>query len=449
MRSLILMLFTTGLLPVAVARPFVGVLLWSWISFMNPHQMAWGMASATPWAALVFCATILGCVVRREPKRFPNNSTVWLIIAFIVCISLASLAALAPPPLVEARWAEVSKSFLFLVITIALLTDRYRIHALLWIMVISLAYFGIRGGGFTLLTGGMNRVYGPPSSMIGDNNTFGVALLVTLPLMNYLRLRSAHRVVRVGLVCAMLLSLFAIIGTYSRGALLGLGAVMVLLGWRSSHRVAMLLALGVSIAAAISFMPTTWVNRMATLETYQEDGSAQAHLSSWQIATAFALARPLTGAGFMGSYTADVVDQFDPGQVPRAVHSIYLEVLGENGFPAFFVWLGISLVGIANTRRIIRQTRGVKEFEWARDLAKMAQVSIVAYLVAGAFVPFSYWDFYFTMLVAVAATRERVTEELAQLRRKRVALDPFQERLTATPVTARALHIRQWKPSDG
>jgi O-antigen ligase len=131
------------------------------------------------------------------------------------------------------------------------------------------------------------------------------------------------------------------------------------------------------------------------------------------------------------------------------VHSIYLEVLGENGFPAFFVWLSISLVGIANTRRIIRQTRGVKEFEWARDLAKMAQVSIVAYLVAGAFLPFSYWDFYFTMLVAVAATRERVTEELGQLRRKRVPFDPFQERLTATPVTARALHIRQWRPSDG
>jgi putative inorganic carbon (HCO3(-)) transporter len=255
-------------------------------------------------------------------------------------------------------------------------------------------------------------------------------------------------VVRVGLVCTMLLSLFAIIGTYSRGALLGLGAVTVLLAWRSSHRVAMLFAVGVSVAVAISFMPTTWVNRMATLETYQEDESAQAHLSSWQIATAFALARPLTGAGFMGSYTADVVDQFDPGQVPRAVHSIYLEVLGENGFPAFFVWLGISLVGIANTRRIMRQTRGMREFEWARDLAKMAQVSIVAYLVAGAFLPFSYWDFYFTMLVAVAATRERVTEELGQIRHQPVPFDPLQERLTAT-VAARALQIRQRRPADG
>ena len=61
--------------------------------------------------------------------------------------------ALAPWDDVEAKWEVVFKVFLFLLVTAALLTSRERIHALIWVMVISLAYFGIKGGGFTLIGG--------------------------------------------------------------------------------------------------------------------------------------------------------------------------------------------------------------------------------------------------------------------------------------------------------
>ena len=39
--------------------------------------------------------------------------------------------------------------------------------------------------------------------------------------------------------------------------------------------------------------------------------------------------------------------------------------------------------------------------EWAGDLGRMAQVSILAYLVAGSFLSLSYWDFYWTLLVVL------------------------------------------------
>ncbi len=44
----------------------------------------------------------------------------------------------------------VFKVFLFLLVTAALLTSKERIHALVWIMVLSLAIYGIKGGVFTL-----------------------------------------------------------------------------------------------------------------------------------------------------------------------------------------------------------------------------------------------------------------------------------------------------------
>jgi len=208
-RSIALFIELVVLLPIVLVRPFVGVLIWSWISFMNPHRLVFGgLGGDMPWAMITFCATALGCFLGREPKRFPVNALTVQICLFLVLITVTALFALAPWQNVLDKWEMVFKVFLFLLVTAALLTDRDRIHALIWVMAISLAYFGIKGGGFTLLGGGAGRVYGPPTSMLRDNNHLATALLVSLPLMNYLRVESKHAIIRWGFIGAMTLSLF-------------------------------------------------------------------------------------------------------------------------------------------------------------------------------------------------------------------------------------------------
>lgn len=297
-----------------------------------------------------------------------------------------------------------------LLLVAALLTDRWRIHALIWAMVISLGYFGVKGGAFTIITAGSYRVFGPPNTMIQDNNHLAAGLLVTLPLMNYLRLQSPHKLVRLALVLAMVLSLLAIVASYSRGALIGLVAVAVYFWITSSHLNKLVYAIGFGLGglAIASFMPESWMERMQSIQTFQQDSSAMGRLNIWQASFAMALARPLTGAGFLGPYMQDLVDRFMPGVQARAVHSIYFEVLGEHGFLAFFVWLSMTVLGFANTVRILRCAEGVAGLQWSRDLARMGQVSMIAYLVAGAFLSLCYWDFYFTLLIVLAATHAQV-----------------------------------------
>jgi putative inorganic carbon (hco3(-)) transporter len=82
LRSLALFLELLVLLPITLARPFVGVILWSWISFMNPHRLVYGgVGQIMPWAMMVFIATLMGCIVAREPKRFPINGVTVLKMA--------------------------------------------------------------------------------------------------------------------------------------------------------------------------------------------------------------------------------------------------------------------------------------------------------------------------------------------------------------------------------
>jgi probable O-glycosylation ligase (exosortase A-associated) len=432
MRSLAFFMEMLVLLPVVVIRPFVGVLLWSWISFMSPHKLLWGPASGLPWALMTVVAIVIGCMTAREPKRFALNPTTGLIMAFMVCITLTSVTAMAPYPDVFHKWSGVFKTFLVMLITASLLTSKERIHALIWVMVLSLAYFGIKGGGFTIVHGGSNRVMGPPDTMITDNNNLATALLVVTPLMNYLRMQSKHRIVRIGLAITMVLTLFSVVGSYSRGALLGLLAMSAFLWLKSKQKLAAAVIIPVVVGSVIMFMPPEWMDRMHTIDQYQSDDSAEGRLAIWNVAWQMATHRPLTGAGFMGPYDQDVVEQFVRNGNSRAVHSIWFEILGEHGFITFFVWCGITVSGVVAARRIIKSASGVPGLEWCVDLARMSQVSVVAYLVAGTFLSLCYWDFYFTMLVAVAATHQHVKEALGQTERKwqRSALSPA--RMVAT-----------------
>jgi probable O-glycosylation ligase (exosortase A-associated) len=210
----------------------------------------------------------------------------------------------------------------------------------------------------------------------------------------------------------MVLTLFSVVGSYSRGALLGLVAMSTFLWLKSKRKLVAAVVIPALVGTVVLFMPPEWYGRMATLGDAEATASGTSRMAIWNVAWEMAVHRPLTGTGFTGPYQFDIVNQFVPGAAARAVHSIWFEVLGEHGFITFFVWVGITVSGVVAARGIIKAAAGVPELEWAVDLARMSQVSVVAYAVAGSFLSLSYWDYYFTMLVAVAATRQYVRAAL-------------------------------------
>jgi len=404
MRDLALAGVLVALLALAVARPFVGVLAWSWISFMNPHQEGWGFVQTLPWAMMAFLATVFGCLVAREPRRFPTSALTILFVVFAVWITITSLAGIGPPEPRWNMWDLVIKVIAGLLLTAAMLTDRHRIDAMVWMIAISLGFYGVKGGIFTVMTGGVYIVLGPPGTMIGDRNHLAVALLVGLPLMNYLRLQARHRIVRIVLAFAMATTLIATVGSQSRGGLVALIATAGVFWLRSRGKILSGIVVAAAVAGVIAFMPDSWVERMNTIREYQQDDSAMGRINIWRAALALGLARPLLGTGFWGTHSQSIVDMVAPGVKARATHSIWLEVIADHGFPGFAIWLCILGVGIWYSVRIVRLAKSRPELRWAYDLSRMIQVSIVAYMTGGTFLSLSYWDQFWTLLVILGAT---------------------------------------------
>jgi probable O-glycosylation ligase (exosortase A-associated) len=395
MRGLVVAIIVFSALPVILARPYVGILAWSWLGYMNPHRLTWGFAYDFPFAYCVAVATFVGMLFSREPKRIPLNALTLLWFAFLVWMCITTLTAMYPDA--AARELErVVKIQVMSFVTIMLITTRERIRQLVWVIVVSLGFFGIKGGVFTLLTAGAYRVWGPPGSYVEGNNEIALALLMVLPLMEYLRRTSTHRLVRLGLLGAMVLCGLSVLGSQSRGALVGGVAVVVFLVLKSRRKLVTGIALLVLVPLLVAFMPESWVARMRTIESYQTDTSAMSRIETWRMAVHLANDKPL-GGGFE-TWTQPVFDRYAPGSTAFDAHSIYFKVLGEHGWLGLALFLAIGVLAWRSGTWIVRHAKGHEEVAWLVDFARMTQVSLAAFAAGGAFLSLSYFDLYWHLV---------------------------------------------------
>jgi probable O-glycosylation ligase (exosortase A-associated) len=412
MRDYLIMAFVFSILPYAFMRPYVGALMWVWISIMNPHRLTWGPAYGFPFAMLTAVTTMAGVFISNDRGRFPASREVTIMILMGAWFTLTTTVALMPEA-AWVKWDRVIKILIMTIVPLFLLQDRNRLRLLLLVMVGSIAFFSVKGGLFSLITGGRYRVYGPSQSFIADNNALAVAELMVLPLMLYLAKSEPRKWVKRGLYVSVPLTLVSVIFSYSRGALLGLLAmvsVLIVTGRRWGLAAAFIVLAGVGFV----FIPNQWFERMSTIGTYKQDESAMARFQSWGFAWNVATDRPLTGGGFRVFST----DQFlrygpDPFEAYDS-HSIYFEVLGEHGFVGLTLFVSLLVSSFLTLNWVERQIRGRPSIAWAKDYAVMLRLSLVSYAVGGAFLGLAYFDLYYDIVAGVVLLKILVQRELTQ-----------------------------------
>ena len=415
-------------LTITLFNPFAGVILWTWFTVQNPHEEAYSFSRGLPLNLIIAIVTILAWLSSRERKLPPGQFLVWAMVVFVGWTTFNSFFAVDPNWSWQ-FWDRTWKTFALGLLIATLATNPVRIHAIIWTIVLSLFYFGVKGGIFTINSGGHYEVLGPDNTMIADNNQLAVALLMTVPLANYLRRQSANVSVRWALAAGMLLTLVSVIGSYSRGAFLGLGALGAVGLLRSRRRIVYLVTAGVFGYAILHFMPQSFWDRMDTIQTAGDDPSFQGREVAWQVAYDYARDHFPFGAGFYGPQLDAVFHYYFPKAESHAAHSIFFQVLGEHGFIGLAIYVAILVGALLKCSRIIGLCRDRPDLEWARDLATMLQMSLFVFCVAGAALSLAYYDVFVicvSLLVplSVLCTRQPPTSPDLQPESSRVQSPP-------------------------
>ena len=300
-------------------------------------------------------------------------------------------------------------------IALTLIKTPKRFNYFIWIVVLSVGYFSFKGGIFTVLTGGNFMVWGPPHSMIGDNTALALATLMLIPLMMYLAQTVTNRWIRYGMYLCALFSLISVVGSYSRGAFVGMAAVGVVMWWQAKNKLAIGTVAMIVIVIGLAVVPQKWLNRMDTIQNYEEDGSALGRLEVWGHAIRIANDKPVVGGGFGVFDHEPTYLRLSPEMTNRRnVHSIYFEMLGTQGYPGLIIFLLLGVAGLLMTGNIIRRTRGVPGLENEHKFGQMIQLSLVGYAVAGAFLNLSTLDLYYALLAMIVMQRNLLEKKLAE-----------------------------------
>ncbi|CAB1276749.1 putative O-glycosylation ligase, exosortase A system-associated [Candidatus Nitrosacidococcus tergens] len=422
-RDLVILAVFIPLIPMSFMRAWIGILAYTWVSYMNPHRMSWNI-ERFHLALIIAIATILSIFAAKDRKSIPWTRELAIVAIFIVYFAITSAFAWYPDVSLE-YYIEFIKTLAFAFMMTMMIYGQKRIRVFILVIIGSFGFYGVKGGIFTILTAGNNTVWGPPGSFIGGNNEIGLVLIMIVPLAAMAARTEENKWVQRSLRVTAILSAIAAIGTYSRGALLGLLVVCFFLFWqyRKYIIIAALIAPIVFLGAK-KFMPQKWLERQQTMtseEGAKGDESFMQRVQAWGVAFNVAKERPFLGGGFsydVASITRNPQCWFDhaffiqewvKGNRPRPAHSIYFQVMGDHGFLALFLFI-LLLLSIYFRLGKLSKTNLPSEGQYIKNYAKGAQIAIAGFCISGTFLSLAYFDFLYG-LVAFAAILQRESDE--------------------------------------
>jgi probable O-glycosylation ligase (exosortase A-associated) len=419
MRGLVFFLAFVASLPLIFISPFNGVLIWYIFSLGNFHTMVFGPFATLNYAYIIAILTCISWAISRtERLNLPITPLVVLTLLFAFWITFTSWFALVPGDDVWIKWSTVQKILFMCLVGYALSTTRERLNQLIWVIVLTLGLWGVKGAISGILHGG-GKIHGPDQGALSDNNDFGLGLILILPLLFYHWHLATNRHLRRGLMLMGFLVSVAVLLTYSRGALVGACAMGAVFWFKSRAKFVtgfLILTIAVSVYA---FAPSAWFERMGTIESFDTDGSAMSRIHLWKVSLRIAELHPLTGGGFRVTFSPIVTNDMLRGTnlerltKPRAVHSIYFDALSEHGWIGLGLFLMIGIYSWINCSWLIRNSRDRPDLEWANLLGRMGQAVLVGYAVAGAFASQAYLDEYWCIIFIFEAARRIVARNVS------------------------------------
>jgi putative inorganic carbon (hco3(-)) transporter len=404
----------------ALRKPYAFALIYIWFEFFRPKNVA-------PWAfgnselpLIIGIATVLALVF-TSPQRLRMVSTeLVLCLLFAAWITWTTTSAIVPGAWLKWDWAV--KAVLFSALISHFTYTKEQLEAAIFTMIAASAG-QITAVALKTMSGGTG--YQTTLGIIGGNtglgesSTLGLYCSMLIPLILFF---GRHSILigqsKVALWISRIAASFcalSLVGTFARTALItGFVSLAAVLTRKRGFLFSLMIAAIASIGLSVALVSTQWGDRMMTTFSYSEDESAMGRVAVWLWTIDYVQAHPL-GGGFLidQTNTFTVETDTDSGSLTvkgKAFHSIFFEVLGEQGIPGLALFLTIFGIGFFKTFKVWNYFRKSNKSGWEHELSSALLIAWVCMIVGGNFVGIAYLQFVW-MMVAFSAALHRVAFE--------------------------------------
>ncbi len=403
MRDIVVLIFVALCILAIFKKSWYGVLSLAVFSYLNPHAYAWGFARTLPAYQVLFLIVLAVTIFTKDKQPIPKDwripTFILLWIYFFITTTQAYIQLLAW----EKLWF-VTKIYLPFFFTLVLINTRHKLFCLIATIATSFGVVATKGGIFAVTHGFSFRVYGPPATQFEENNAFAVATLMCVPLLVLCYRELSNKFLKYLIAFSIPLCISSALSSWSRGALLSLGVLTLIMIWHSKRKYLLIPVIFIGAGLATQLLPDEWFGRMQTIETYQEDGSAMGRIEVWIDGFEHTLQHPFIGAGFEGWRSV----------TQRDWHNSFVEMFSEHGFIAFGIWLSLIFGTLMSLTRLPKQTRDKPGMEWVANYCHMIRASLLVYMAGTMFLGLAYWDILYHLIFISVLIKQFALKELAE-----------------------------------
>jgi probable O-glycosylation ligase (exosortase A-associated) len=426
MRDLVLLALLPIMLYAMVQRPFIGVGMWLWTALFYPNAWVYGIAGIPRYNLLFAGVAIVSYLAWKYKPKVELTGLGFLVLAFFFWTLGSTTMTIGFPAVSWDYWIRFAKVVALFIAVILVIKDKLHFDFVLWCVVLSVGFYADLETLKFIASGGGHKIEGLSGHVLGDRNELALAFVMTMPLCYYLWIEygKQSRILNLGLLSTMALLALGVIGTDSRGgfvALLVLGVYMYL---KSDRKILLTVLIAAFCIGASFYISSDYVTRIDSITAAEQDDSFMGRVVAWKLSFIMAMHHPFFGGGIKSleyfPVWSDLSKDFFaypwfytgtalPNTMhARAAHSVYFQVLGDQGFVGLALYLACLASSFMKARSVARRARKAGAPAWLVTAATMVQLSLFAFAVGGAALSLAYFDLVFTLFGLVVVLERRL-----------------------------------------
>lgn len=402
----------------ALLQPWIGIVAYYTLALLGPQYIWWWNFEGLRVSFIVAVCTLAGISLKLlqggcDFDYLKTRQNFWVFVLwFSIVLSYYFGPFVTSDPLASARLFSITNNiFLFYFCSCLIINDIKQLRYLGLILIISTLYLtwwansqyltALSTGNWSAFNWG--RLMGPRNvdgySIYGDENAFALVFVTGIPFIYYAALAIERKWLRYALYGSIPLAWHAVFLTASRGGLVGLGVVTILIALLGTRKI-LVVPLLISFVFFYQWQAgNVMQGRSAYIVNYQEESSADMRIAAWKGGVKMIETHPITGVG-LGKFALALPMYADTS--PRIAHNTFIQFAAESGIGAGLAYLMAIYLFFRNALRIYGWCRDPANHErsrWVETLNNASIVSFAGLTVCALFLSLTTYEIFFYLLI--------------------------------------------------